>query len=50
MQMLIDNKVKLPTEIAEDVLLNPSDVESLCSLPAGSLQKKVLSFPTLRSV
>ena len=49
-QMLIDNKVKLPAEIAEDVLLNASDVESLCSLPAGSLQNKVLSFPKLRQV
>jgi hypothetical protein len=49
-QMLIDNRGKLPTEIAEDVLLNASDVESLCSLPAGSLQNKVLSFPTLRQV
>jgi Zn-dependent peptidase ImmA (M78 family)/transcriptional regulator with XRE-family HTH domain len=49
-QMLIDNRVKLPAEIAEDVLLNASDVESLCSLPAGSLQNKVLSFPTLRQV
>ena len=49
-QMLIDNKVKMPAEIAEDVLLNASDVESLCSLPAGSLQNKVLSFPKLRSV
>ena len=50
MQMLIDNKVKLPAEIAEDVLLNASDVESLCSMPAGSLQNKVVSFPTLRQV
>ncbi len=37
---------KLPAEIAEDVLLNASDVELLCCLPAGSLQNKVLSFPT----
>jgi hypothetical protein len=49
-QMLIDTRGKLPTEIAEDVLLNANDVESLCSLPAGSLQNKVLSFPTLRQV
>jgi Zn-dependent peptidase ImmA (M78 family)/DNA-binding XRE family transcriptional regulator len=49
-QMLIDSKVKLPAEIAEDVLLNAADVESLCSLPAGSLQNKVLSFPTLKSI
>jgi len=49
-QMLIDNRVKLPTEIADDVLLNASDVESLCSLPVGSLQNKVLSFLKLRQV
>jgi Zn-dependent peptidase ImmA (M78 family)/DNA-binding XRE family transcriptional regulator len=49
-QMLIDNKVKLPAEIAEDLFLNAEDVESLCSLPKGALQNKVLSFPTLRSV
>jgi len=49
-QMLIENKVKMPTEIAEDVLLNATDVESLCSLPPGSLQNKVVAFPTLRSV
>jgi Zn-dependent peptidase ImmA (M78 family)/DNA-binding XRE family transcriptional regulator len=49
-QMLIDNKIKMPAEIAEDVLLSAIDVESLCSLPAGSLQKTVLSFPTLRRI
>lgn len=49
-QMLIDNRIKLPGEIAEDVLLNASDVEVLCSLPAGGLQNNVLSFPTLRQV
>ena len=46
-QMLIDSKIKLPAEIAEDVLINATDVESLCSLPAGTLQNKVLSFPVL---
>lgn len=49
-QMLIENRVKMPAEIAEDVLLNAADVESLCALPAGTLQNKVISFPTLRSV
>lgn len=50
LQMLIDNRIKMPAEIAEDLLLNAADVESLCSLPAGSLQQKVLSFPTLRKI
>lgn len=49
-KMLINDRVKLPTEIADDVLLNASDVESLCSLPVGSLPNKVLSFPKLRQV
>ena len=39
-----------PAEIAEDVLINAIDVESLCSLSPGTLQNKVLAFPTLRSV
>ena len=45
--MLIDSKIKLPAEIAEDVLINAADVESLCSLRAGTLENKVLTFPTL---
>lgn len=44
-QMLIDNKIKSPTQIAEDIVINAADVESLCSLPAGTLQNKVLAFP-----
>jgi hypothetical protein len=43
-QMLIDNKIKLPAQIAEELLLNASDVESLCGLPPGTLQNKVLAF------
>jgi hypothetical protein len=49
-KMLIDGRIKMPAEIAEELLLNAEDVESLCSLPKGTLQNKVLSFPTLRSV
>jgi Zn-dependent peptidase ImmA (M78 family)/DNA-binding XRE family transcriptional regulator len=43
--MLIENRVKLPAQIAEDLLLNPEDIESLCSVPAGTLQQnKVVQF------
>jgi Zn-dependent peptidase ImmA (M78 family)/transcriptional regulator with XRE-family HTH domain len=43
--MLIENGVKLPAQIAEELLLSPEDVESLCSMPAGTLQRnKVVQF------
>jgi hypothetical protein len=38
--MLVENGVKLPAQVAEQLLLNPNDVESLCSLQAGALQRK----------
>jgi Zn-dependent peptidase ImmA (M78 family) len=44
-QMLIDHKIKLPAEIAEDLVMNATDVESICALPAGTLQNKVVTFP-----
>jgi Zn-dependent peptidase ImmA (M78 family) len=46
--MLIESKIKPPAEIAEDVLLNACDVESLCALPPGALQNKVIAFPMHR--
>jgi Zn-dependent peptidase ImmA (M78 family) len=42
--MLIDNKIKLPVQIAEELMLNTDDVESLCSVPTGTLQNKVVQF------
>jgi hypothetical protein len=46
--MLIESKIKPPAGIAEDVLLNASDVESLFALPPGALQNKVVAFPRHR--
>jgi hypothetical protein len=43
-QMLIDNKIKLPTQIAEDLVMNADDIESICALPPGTLQNKVVVF------
>jgi Zn-dependent peptidase ImmA (M78 family) len=43
-QMVIDNKIKLPAQIAEDLLMNADDIESICALPPGTLQNKVLVF------
>jgi Zn-dependent peptidase ImmA (M78 family)/transcriptional regulator with XRE-family HTH domain len=48
-QMLIENKIKLPAQIAEELLLNASDVESLCALPPGTLQNKVVAFKLAKS-
>ena len=46
-RMLIDNKLKLPSQIAEEIVLNADDIESLCSLRPGTLQDKVVAFPRL---
>lgn len=43
-KMLIENKIKAPSEIAEDLLMNADDVEVLCGLEAGILQSKVVQF------
>jgi Zn-dependent peptidase ImmA (M78 family) len=43
-QMLIGNKIKLPAQIAEDLVMNVDDIESICALPPGALQNKVLTF------
>jgi Zn-dependent peptidase ImmA (M78 family)/transcriptional regulator with XRE-family HTH domain len=42
--MLIDAKVKLPAQIAEELVLNSEDIESLCSIAPGTLQNKVVAF------
>jgi Zn-dependent peptidase ImmA (M78 family)/DNA-binding XRE family transcriptional regulator len=42
--MLIDNKIKLPVQIAEELMLNTNDIESLCAVPTGTLQNKVVAF------
>lgn len=46
-RMLIDNKLKLPAQIAEEIILNADDIESLCALPPGTLQNKIVAFPKL---
>ena len=43
-QMLIDNRIKLPAQIAEDLVMNADDIESICALPSGTLQNKVVAF------
>ena len=43
-QMLIGNKIKSPAQIAEDLVMNVEDIESICALPRGALQNKVLTF------
>jgi Zn-dependent peptidase ImmA (M78 family)/DNA-binding XRE family transcriptional regulator len=40
--MLIEAKVKMPSEIAEELLLNAEDIEALCAVPLGTLQNKVI--------
>ena len=43
--MLIEAKVKLPAQIAEELVLNAEDIESLCAVPPGTLQpSKIVSF------
>jgi Zn-dependent peptidase ImmA (M78 family)/DNA-binding XRE family transcriptional regulator len=42
--MLVDNKIKLPGQIAEELMLNAGDIESLCGVQAGTLQNKVVAF------
>jgi Zn-dependent peptidase ImmA (M78 family) len=47
-QMLIENKIKLPAQIAEDLVLNAEDIEAICALPPGALQNKVVAFSPRR--
>jgi hypothetical protein len=42
--MLIDNKIKLPAQIAEDLVMNADDIESICALTPGTLQNKVVEL------
>jgi Zn-dependent peptidase ImmA (M78 family) len=42
--MLVDNKIKLPGQIAEELMLNAGDIESLCGVSAGKLQNKIVAF------
>lgn len=43
-RLLIENGVKQPTQMAEELAINPEFIESLCSLPSGFLQKKVIAL------
>ncbi len=42
--MLIEFKLKLPSQITEELCLNSQDVESLCAVPPGTLQNKVITL------
>jgi Zn-dependent peptidase ImmA (M78 family)/transcriptional regulator with XRE-family HTH domain len=42
--MLVEAKIKLPAQIPEELMLNAEDVESLCAVPTGTLQNKIVSF------
>jgi Zn-dependent peptidase ImmA (M78 family)/DNA-binding XRE family transcriptional regulator len=46
--MLIDNKLMHPSQIAEELLLNADDIESLCGVEPGTLQNKVVAFSFYR--
>src|SRR5258707_2803984 len=43
-RMLIDNGIKLPAQITDELVMNADDVESICALPPGTLQNKVVAF------
>lgn len=40
--MVFEGGLKLPSQIAEELALNAADIESLCALPPGTLQNKVV--------
>jgi Zn-dependent peptidase ImmA (M78 family)/DNA-binding XRE family transcriptional regulator len=42
LEMVLEARLKQPTQIAEELALNASDVESLCAVPSGTLQNKVV--------
>ncbi|HTP84876.1 MAG TPA: hypothetical protein VMQ11_18120, partial [Alphaproteobacteria bacterium] len=43
-KMLIDNEVQTKAQIEEALSLNMADIESLCGITAGYLDKKVVPF------
>ncbi len=42
--MIIEAKVKMPSEVAEELFLNGEDIEALCAVPRGTLQNKVVTL------
>jgi Zn-dependent peptidase ImmA (M78 family)/DNA-binding XRE family transcriptional regulator len=44
MRLILDNRVKSPTEIVDALAINPEDVERLCGLPKGTLSTTVVQF------
>jgi hypothetical protein len=42
--MLIDAKLRLPSQIAEELCLNSQDIESLCAVEPGTLENKVVTL------
>ena len=49
-KLLLNHDVRSKSQIEEALALNVSDIESLCALPAGSLESRVVPFtPHMRS-
>ena len=44
MRLLLDKGVKTKRQIEEALALNTADIESLCALPGGSLDSRVVQF------
>ncbi|MFO1125370.1 MAG: XRE family transcriptional regulator [Methylocystis sp.] len=48
-KMLLDNGISSKSQIEEALAINASDIESLCALPKGSLDSRVVQFvPKIR--
>jgi Zn-dependent peptidase ImmA (M78 family)/DNA-binding XRE family transcriptional regulator len=49
-KLLLDNGIRTKSQIEEALALNAADIESLCALPKGSLESRVVPFvPRVRS-
>jgi Zn-dependent peptidase ImmA (M78 family)/DNA-binding XRE family transcriptional regulator len=42
--MLIEAKIRLPSQIGEELCLNSQDIESLCAVDPGTLENKVVTL------
>ena len=42
--MIIDAKIRLPSQICEELCLNSQDIESLCGVAPGTLENKVVTL------
>jgi Zn-dependent peptidase ImmA (M78 family)/DNA-binding XRE family transcriptional regulator len=43
-EMLLNSEIMLPSQIAEELCLNSQDIESLCTVPSGTLENKVITL------